>query len=333
MMKSLIVSSTDQGTWDIHIIKKEIPKPSKNECLVRVKAAALNRRDYWISVGKYPGIKSGVTLGSDACGVVVEGDDKWVGKEVWINPNQNWGENPEFQSGQYTILGTPKDGTLAEYLSVPTDRLKEKPAHLTSVEAAAFPLAALTAYRAVFTKGQVKSGDKVLVTGIGGGVAQFAMAFAKNLGARVSVSSSSDWKLEKAKNSGADFGFNYKHENWLVKASAEAGKFDVIIDSAGGNALNSYLKIIKSGGKIVMYGSTTGKPEHLDAFRLFWSQASILGSTMGNDDEFQRMTEFVARQQIKPTLDKVYKPDQMVEAVKSMKSSDNYGKKVIQFLD
>jgi len=327
-MKALTVQA-DGDKWKLKFEEKQIPEVSGEVCLVKLKAAALNRRDYWISVGKYPGIKSGATLGSDGSGEVVKGPDAWIGKKVWINPNISWGDNPDVQASNYTILGTPEDGTLAEYLAVSADRLVEIPSHLDFSEAAAIPLAGLTAYRAAFTKAQIKTGDKILITGIGGGVSQFATQFAIAAGADVYVNSSSEEKLERAMKMGVKAGFNYKEEGWLKEAAAH-GKFDAVIDSAGGNAINNYLKLVKPGGIIVIYGSTTGRPEQIDLFRLFWSQVSIVGSTMGNDEEFSQMTQFVADHEIQPTIDKTYPFSEGIEAIQSMASSDQFGKVLIQ---
>lgn len=326
-MRTLTVQ-TENDHWKLAFKEKPIPEPGTGACLVKLKAAALNRRDYWISIGKYPGIRSGTTLGSDGCGVVEQGSKEWIGKEVWINPNINWGENPAAQSAEYSILGTPEDGALAEYIVVPADRLIEKPGHLTMEEAAAVPLAGLTAYRAVFSKAKVTKGDRVLITGIGGGVSQFALSYCVAIGAEVSVTSSNAAKISKAQAQGAIRGFDYKEDDWVKQASA-IGKFDAIIDSAGGNSVNDYLKLIRPGGKIVFYGSTTGKPEQIDLFRLFWSQAIIYGSTMGNDKEFALMTHFVSKNGIKPTIDKVYEFDNAIKAIEEMRDLDHYGKKVI----
>ena len=329
-MKALVVNAID-GMFSLEMINKAIPEIRDGYCLVKMKAAALNRRDYWISVGKYPGIQHQITLGSDGCGEVVEGSADWKGKTVLLNPNQNWGDNPAVQSSAYTILGTPLDGTMAEYLLIPVDRLIVKPEHLSDEEGAAIPLAGLTAFRAVFTKAKVKKGDKVLVTGIGGGVSHFALMFAVSAGAEVYVNSSSQEKLDKAQSLGAVGLFNYGDADWVKQAAQVVGKFDSVIDSAGGNAINDYLRLVKPGGKIVVYGSTTGKTDGLDLFRLFWSQITLEGSTMGNDSEFKQMIEFVSNHEIIPSVDKVYGFTEGIDAIKSMVNTEQFGKTVLKF--
>ncbi len=319
-----------QESEPIQLVDLEKPEVSNDECLVKLSASALNRRDQWIREGMYPGIDFGTVLGSDGCGVVEEGLGEWIGKEVIVNPNVDWGDDAEVQSSAYSVLGMPTNGTLAEYIKVPSHRLHEKPTHLSAEEAAALPLAGLTAFRATIKKGASKAEKRVLVTGAGGGVSQFAIAFAIASGAEVYVTSGSDDKIEKVKNLGVIDGFNYHDEKWF-KAASKVGGFDTIVDSAGGNQLNNYLKIIKPGGRIVMYGSTTGHPEKVDVFRLFWSQAQIMGSTMGSDGEFTEMLEWVDKHNIKPTVDKVYSAEDYIRAFNRFKEPDSFGKIVIKF--
>ncbi len=326
-MKAIIISEKAEP---LQLITKEVPEVSEGQCLVRIQAAALNRRDQWIREGMYPGIRPGCVLGSDGFGVVEQGPDEWIGKEVIINPNVNWGDNPDAQSAEYSVLGMPVDGLLAEYALVPIDRVHQKPEFLSTEEAAALPLAALTAFRATIKKGEASQGKRILITGVGGGVSQFAVAFAVAVGADVFVTSGDNVKIEKAKAQGVKGGFNYKNEGWS-KEAAKLGGFDVIVDSAGGKELNNYLKVIKPAGRIVMYGSTAGYPEKVDVFRLFWSQAMIMGSTMGNDQEFEEMLQWVEKHQIRPTIDKVYNSEDYLAAFDRFKEPDHYGKIIIKF--
>lgn len=311
---------------------RDIPKPeiSGDECLIKISAAALNRRDQWIREGMYPGIKFGTVLGSDGCGVVEEGPSEWVGKEVVINPNIDWGDNDEVQASKYSILGMPTNGTLSEYVKVSSHRLHEKPSHLSVEDAAALPLAGLTAFRSTIKKGAANSEKRVLVTGAGGGVSQFAIAFAISSGAEVYVTSGSKDKIDRVRKMGVKGGFNYREDKWF-KVASEVGGFDTIIDSAGGNQLNNYLKVINPAGRIVMYGSTAGHPEKLDVFRLFWSQAQIMGSTMGSDKEFVEMLDWVDKYQIRPTIDRVFETEDYLKAFDRFKESDSFGKIVIKF--
>lgn len=332
-MKALLLVDDSQDKIAIKEIDK--PEPAAGEVLVEVKAAALNHRDQWCRMGMYPAIQYDTVLGSDGAGLVSEigsGVDKaWLNKEVIINPNINWGTDENAQSADYQILGMPSNGTFAEYVIVKVDRLAEKPAHLDFAEAAALPLGGLTAFRAVFTKAQVSAGQQVLVTGIGGGVAQFAYQFATAAGAEVYVTSGHSDKLERIKNHGAKGGYNYKNETWVKDALKQTGGFDAVIDSAGGQSINDYLKLIRPGGRLVHYGSTTGAPKNLDVFRLFWSQASIHGTSMGSDSEFDRMITFVSQHEIKPIIDSVRAFDEIKSAFDEMNLGHQMGKLVISF--
>jgi zinc-binding alcohol dehydrogenase/oxidoreductase len=329
-MKALILS----GPGVIEL--KEIPKPTpgKGQALIRMKAAALNRRDEWIREGKYPNIRYGIIMGSDGSGIVEsvgdEANQPWVGQEVVINPNNDWGPDPEVQAGKYTILGMPINGTFSEYLVISIDRLQHKPFHLDFLQTAAMPMGGLTAFRALFRKGELKSGQNVLISGFGGGVAQFAFLFAQAIGANVYVTSGSSEKIEKALKLGAKGAYNYKKESTYPDLWKTKGGFDLVIDSAGGNQLNNFIKILKPKGKIVIYGATNGLPANLDLYRMFWNQLSLLGTTMGNDNEFSEMLSFVSKHQIRPLIDSIRPFDKIVESFQDITRPNKAGKIVFQ---
>uniref|UniRef100_UPI0025F01642 zinc-binding dehydrogenase n=1 Tax=Algoriphagus sp. TaxID=1872435 RepID=UPI0025F01642 len=276
----------------------------------------------------------GVILGSDGAGVVEEVGDgvdlNWVGKDVIINPSINWGDDQKAQGNAFEILGMPRNGTLAEKVIVPADRLKFKPEHLSFEEAAALPLAGLTAYRALFYQGQLRPEDKVLITGFGGGVAQFAFQFAFNAGAEVYASSSKSEKLEKAIELGAKGVFNYTEENWTKIALDKSKGFDLVIDSAVGNTLNNLIDVVKPGGKIVFYGATRGNPSELTARKIFWNQLKIIGTTMGSDQDFEHMIQFVQEKKIRPVIDQVFTFDEAETAFDRMKEGKQLGKIVLK---
>jgi zinc-binding alcohol dehydrogenase/oxidoreductase len=329
-LKALILSSPGQ------IELKELPMPTMNagKALVRIKAAALNRRDDWIREGKYPNIKFGGILGSDGAGIVEavhdETDQAWVGQEVVINPNIDWGPDLEVQSGKYTILGMPVSGTFAEYVMVPVDRLHHKPFHLDFLQAAALPLGGLTAFRALFGKGGLRAGQNVLISGFGGGVAQFAFLFAKAAGANVYVSSGSDEKIDKAMKLGAKGAYNYKKQTNYEDLWKTKGGFDLVIDSAGGDQLNNFIKMLRPRGKIVFYGATNGLPAKIDLYKMFWNQLSLIGTTMGNDHEFSEMISFVAKHQIRPIVDSIRPFSKIAESFPDITKPNRVGKIVFQ---
>ncbi len=310
----------------------DLPKPvcGPGEVLIKIKAAALNHRDEWCRKGLYPNLKDGVILGSDGAGSVEEVgagvNSSLVGQEVLINPAKNWGTNQKAQSREFEILGMPSNGTLAEYIAVPADRIHEKPKHLSWEEAAALPLAGLTAYRALVVKGQVQAGDQVLVTGIGGGVAQFAAQFALALGAKVFVSSSDPEKIAQAIAQGASMGFNYTEANWSAAALQQTGGMDLVIDGASGDTLPHLMEVCKPGSRIVFYGATRGNPGHLEARKLFWNQLQLIGTTMGTDTDFLHMLQLVEKFKIKPVVDQCYPFSKAEEAFDRMKQGKQFGK-------
>ncbi len=330
-MKALVFVGTNQP---LQLQERPAPTPQAGQVVVQLKAASLNRRDYWITQGKYPGIKSPCILGSDGAGLVVKTgpavESSWQGKEVILNPGMEWGQNPAAQSSDFHILGMPNDGTFATEIIVSATLLHLKPAHLSWPEAAALPLAGLTAYRALFTQGKLRAGEKLLVTGIGGGVASFALQFGAAAGAQVWVTSSSPHKIQRAVELGAVAGFDYTNEGWGQEFQNVYGAADMILDSAGGPGYGSLLEVAGPGGRIVNYGATAGPPPRLDLFKLFWKQLHLIGSTMGSPEEFQRMVEFVNQHQLKPVVDEVLPLAEGNQALERMKSSSQFGKLVLE---
>ena len=311
-------------------------QPANGEVIVNIRAAALNRRDYWITQGMYPGIKLPCVPGSDGAGVVsgaesvgeaVEGD--WLDAEVIMNPGLDWGGSHRSQAGDFRILGMPDDGTFAEQVAIPAAYLHRKPAHLSWHQAAALPLAGLTAYRAVMVQGQVEKDQVVLVTGIGGGVAGFALQFAKAAGATVIVTSSSEQKLERAKTLGAAAGFDYRQPDWHESLLKEIGPVDVVIDSAAGSGYANLVAAAKFGGRIVNYGATTGPPEKLDMFSVFWKQLTLQGTTMGSPGDFAAMLKFVDEHKIVPVVDEVFPLADADAALQRMAEGKQFGKIVL----
>ena len=307
----------------------ETPRLSDKHAVVRLHAAALNHRDLWIQKGQYAGLKFPIILGSDGAGVVAEcSDSRWVGKEVIINPSLDWGESEKAQQKSFRILGLPDNGTFAEYVKVPIENLFEKPAHLSWTEAAALPLAGLTAYRALFTRAHLKPKEKVLITGIGGGVALFALQFALALGAEVWVTSGSDEKLAKVISLGAKGGANYRSPSWDSELNSIG--FDVILDSAGGDGFLKLIELATPGGRIVFVGATSGIPSSFPMRRVFWKQLSILGSTMGSPKDFSQMLDFVKSNQVIPMVSDVLSLSDAERALRKMSDAEQFGKIVLQ---
>ncbi len=310
------------------------PVPGPGEVVVAVKAAALNHRDLWIKLGRYAGLRYPCIPGSDGAGVVAAigpGVDRaWVGREVIINPGSEWGALPGAQGKDFKILGLPAAGTLADQVAVAADRLAPKPAHLSWEEAAALPLGGLTAWRALMTRAQAAPGDRVLITGIGGGVALCALKFAVAAGHEVWVTSSSDEKIHKAQKLGAKGGFRYDLEGWAEGAVRSPGPFQIIIDSAGGPGFAGLVDAAAPAGRIVLFGATRGNSPELVLRKVFWKQLSILGSTMGNDADWSAMMAFVARHAVQPVVSDVFPFERGAEAFDLMERGGQFGKIVVR---
>lgn len=249
-----------------------------------------------------------------------------------LNPSFDWGENEAHQGKDFNILGLPQNGTFAEYVKVPVAQLHEKPAHLDFVEAAALPLAGLTSWRALFSKAKLKKKERVLVVGIGSGVASFSLLWAVGAGAEVYVTSSKKEKIDKAIEMGAMAGALYTDADWAeqLKDMAEGG-FDVIIDGALGDGFAKHLDLANPGCRIVFFGGTaSGDLPVLNARKIFWKQISILGTTMGSPKDFEAMLRFVNDHQIRPLIDSVHPLEDAEQAVRLMDEGSQFGKIVLK---
>ena len=333
-MKALVLSDKNRP-----LVLQDVPDliPASDEVIVKIHAAALNHRDLWIQKGQYAGLKYPIILGSDGSGIVAAAGDhanaSLVGKEVIINPALNWGDDPTHQHPtNFKILGLPNDGTFAEYVKVPANNIIEKPTHLSFEEAAAVPLAGTTAYRALFSRGRLRANEKVLITGVGGGVALFALQFAIVANAEVYVTSSDQEKIDKAIIAGATAGVNYKNEDWVERLQELAGSFDMIVDGAAGDNISHLLNLASPGGRIIFYGSTRGNPAHIEIRRIFWKQLNVLGSTMGSPEDFQSMVSFVNQHHLHPMIDKIFSFAEGENALRRMDNAHQFGKLVIRII-
>lgn len=312
------------------------PVPGPGDAVVRLRAAALNHRDLFICRGQYAGLRFPIILGADGTGEVaavgsgVRGVG--VGESVVVNPSLDWGDDPRVQGPRWRILGLPDNGTFAQLVKVPAESVFPRPAGLSDEEAAALPLAGITAYRAVVTRGQVQAGEKVLVLGIGGGVATMALLIARRIGAHVLVTSGSDAKLARARALGAEDGFNYKTTDW-VKAAREATEGrgpDLIVDSTGGATFDRALDTVRPGGRVVTYGATTGPVPELAVRRIFWKHLTVLGSTMGSPDDFRGLLTLVKTGPMRPIVDQVFPLAEAGRALRRMDEAVQFGKIVLR---
>ena len=302
------------------------PQPEADEVAVRIRAAALNHRDLYITQGLYPGVRVPVVLGSDGVGELDE-------RRVLLQPGLAWGEREDAQAPAYHVLGMPTDGTFAEWTVVPRANVYDCPEHLTDAEAAALPLAGLTAFRALFTRASAKTGDTVLVTGAGGGVASFAVQFAVAAGCRVFVTSSRAENVAAAVAQGAAGGVDYTADGWTDELRSLSGGLDVVVDGAGGEGFAQLTRLMRPGGRMAFYGGTRGKIPGLSPQLLFWRQVTIAGSTMGSPREFARMLAFVAEHELRPVVDSIRPLADLDAALDRMAAGQQRGKLVLRIAE
>jgi NADPH:quinone reductase-like Zn-dependent oxidoreductase len=296
------------------------PVPGYGEVLVELRAAGLNRRDLLVSRGVYP-FPLPLVPGSDGAGIRRD-----TGEEVVVNPSLHWGDRPEVGGPDFQILGGPRDGTYAELVVVPEENVVPKPARLSWEEAAAFPLAALTAYRALFTRGGLKAGETVLVLGAGSGVSTFAVQLAAQAGARVLVTSSSDEKIERARGLGAEAGVNYATDDWV--AWAKERQVDLVIDSVGSTWPQS-LECVRPGGRAVVFGATGGTEVTLPVRPFYAGQLSLLGTMMGSPADFAGLMAALERGTWRPVVDAVRPLAEAGATLAALETGSHFGKLVL----
>jgi NADPH:quinone reductase-like Zn-dependent oxidoreductase len=331
------------GIEKVNITEVNKPKPGAGEVLIQVKSAALNHLDIWVSRGRPGAKKNGPhILGSDASGIIAEvGADVRgisIGGEVLLNPGLSCGQCEHCRRGEqsecasFDIVGLGHQGAFAEYVVVPAANVYPKPAHLDFNEAAALPLAYVTAWRMLMTKAGLQAGKTVLIHGIGGGVALAALQLAKMAGAVAIVTSSSDEKLKKAQKLDADHIINYKNKNvpTAVRDITVGRGVDIAFDTVGAATIPMNLDVVRRGGKIVICGVTTGPKVELNLQAVYWNQLSILGSTMGSNDDFLKLLMAMDAAKLKPVVDSVFPLTEVRDAMKKMESGAQFGKIVLK---
>ena len=257
-------------------------------------------------------------------------DSALIGREVVIDPAFNWGDDERAQGADFQILGLPRDGTYAERVTVPAANLHDKPRHLSWEEAAAMPLASVTAFRALVTRARLSAGESVVITGIGGGVATCALLIATRLGARVYVTSGTPAKIDAARAHGAAGGVDHNDPDWpRAMTTLIGGRPDVVIDGAGGDTLNAALDLVVPGGRVVSYGATLGPAKNVEVRRIFWKQINVLGSTMGTRGDFAAMLQLYAAG-LRPIVDRVFPLGEAAEAHRRMEEAKQFGKIVLK---
>ncbi len=339
-MKALRIHQ--HGTIDQLVLDDiEKPEPQPGEVRVALRAAALNHLDLFVLEGM-PNLPLNLpqVCGADGAGEIEslgEGVSGWkIGERVLLNPGRVCGVCEYCRAGEqslcvkYQILGEHVDGTLAQFVCVPARMLARVPEGWDWAQAAAFPLAGLTAWRMVMGRAKVRLGETVLIHGIGGGVSLMALQIAKAAGAIVFVTSSSEEKLDRAKTLGADHLINYTKADVAREVLRLTGKrgVDVVVDNVGAKTWQSSIRAAAKGGRIVTCGCTSG-PNPAEEIRLiFWKQLSILGSTMGSDAEFAALMR--AAPGLAPVVDRVFPLDEAKLAYERLQKGEQLGKIVIE---
>jgi NADPH:quinone reductase-like Zn-dependent oxidoreductase len=321
----------------------DAPSAAPGEVVLDVRAAALNHLDLWVRIGR-PGMDLDFphVLGSDAAGVVAEVGDGVdglaPGDEVVLNPGLSCGACDACRRGEqsecrsYSIVGLGRWGTFAEQVAVPARCVRPKPVHLDWTEAAALPLAYLTAWRMLMTRAGLRPGETVLIHGIGGGVALGSLQIAKLAGAWAVVTSSSDDKLARAEDLGADVTVNYRSEPDVAKAviGATGGRgVDVVVDTVGADTWPIDFQAVRRGGRIVNCGVTTGAEAATPLHALYWKQVTVLGSTMGSDEDFRRLLLAVEANELAPVVHATYALADAADALACMEAGEQFGKIVL----
>ena len=343
-MRALTIS--DHGGLEQLELRDDLPVPQlrrDDDVRVRVRAAALNHLDLF-TIGGLPGITivPPWPLGADACGVIdavgSAATGVAVGDYVVINPGMSdrtceycrAGEQP--LCPRFALLGEHLPGTLAEYVVVPAANVRTVPSELPPESAAAFTLATLTAWRMLVTRARVQPGEQVLIWGIGGGVALAALQICKQIGARVWAVSGSDDKLRMAKEMGADETLNRNDVDVARVIRERTGKrgVDVVVDNVGKATWTQSLQALGRRGRLVTCGATSGPIVETDVRRLFWNQWSILGSTMGNDAEFDAIVSELRAGRLLPRVDSVFRLEDGRAAFERLERASQFGKIVVR---
>ena len=342
-MRALVL--TELGGPD-RLAVQDVPQPPlvrPNDVRVRVHAAGLNHLDLFVLDG-LPGITYAFpqVVGSDAAGTIeavgpaVRG---WkVGDRVMLNPGvgcnacRHCAADDQPLCRKYALLGEHVPGTAAEYVVVPDTNLARVPDGMPWAEAAGFSLASLTAWRMLTKRARLAAGETVLIWGIGGGVAQACLQIAKLLGARTIVTSSSDDKLARAAELGADHGINHARDDVprAVRALTDGENAQVVVDNVGEQTWARSLRALGRGGRLVTCGGTTGPMVTTDVRKLFWYQWDLLGSTMGGDREYQDVARHAFEGRLWPVVDSVVPLADGAEAFRRMAAGSQFGKLVIE---
>ena len=344
-MKAVVVTKQGTPVASNIAVRDDWPEPDApgaGEALIRTEASGFNHMDLWIGRGlpghtlDYPRIG-----GADGCGTVESVgpgvDEAWVGRRVAVNaaieqPQRIAPGEHAPMAPSYALLGETINGMHRERFVAPASNIADI-GDADPAEAAALSLCALTAYSMMVTKARLRPGQRVLITGIGGGVATSALAIARHLGCRVCVTSRHQWKLDKAKELGAEHGILEEGQDWSRDVRAWSGKrgVDLAVDSIGKLTHLTCVKSLARGGAYVTPGCTTGPDATTDLARIFWNQLRVLGSTMGTNDEFREVIALFRAGAIHPVVDRVFDAADAVNAYERLEGGEQFGNLVLRW--
>ncbi|WP_068809366.1 zinc-binding dehydrogenase [Thauera phenolivorans] len=341
-MKAVFITGHG-GNEVVEVGERERPARRPGEVLVRLQAATLNQVDLYMR-NSGAGISHALPqiMGVDGAGIVDEVDAGETllapGQRVVLHPAVSCGRCEFCERGESVLctrvqwLGEHRDGTFAEWISVPARNVFPVPPGLSFVQAAALGVNHLTAWRMVFTKARLQPWETVLIFGIGGGVSLAAMQLAKTIGARVIVTSRDDGKLERALAMGADHGINGTKQDVAKAVMAYTGGrgVDVVIENVGEAVWSAAMKSLVRGGRLVTCGATSGDQPPADLRRIFIRQLQILGSTGGDLSEFRNLLAFVERHRIEPMIDSAFPLERAHEALRRLESGQQFGKVALE---
>jgi NADPH:quinone reductase-like Zn-dependent oxidoreductase len=326
-----------EGEWGMdHLRLSARPEPQAGpgQVVVQMKASSLNYRDLVVPNRGYGNHTGNLPLipVSDGAGVVTEvgaGVRRVsVGDRVCPTYFQRWVSGEPDLERLTQSLGGPIDGTMTEYMCLSEEGVSKVPAHLSDVEAATLPCAALTAWSALVTCSNTRPGDRVLIQGCGG-VALFAVAFAKILGAHVTVISSSDERIERVRHMGADAAINYRSTPEWAKATRDitGGRgYDLILELGGEKTLPQSLRCIRPGGTVAMIGILSGSAMATSLGLIITRQVRLQGVTVGHRDGFEAMLRAIELHRLKPVVDRVFAFEELKEAMAYLQSGAQFGK-------
>jgi NADPH:quinone reductase-like Zn-dependent oxidoreductase len=331
-----------EGDWtmdNVRVSSRPDPVPGRGQMRVAMRAAAINYRDLLVPLRGYGQRMKALPLIMlcDGVGIVESVGPEVtrfrVGERVCPLYFPNWLAGPPDPHKMAAALGSEVDGTMAEFMVGSEDSFAAPPASLDDEEAATLPTAALTAWRALVTEGRIGAGDSVLIQGTGG-VALFAIQIARMHGARVIVTSSSDDKLERARQLGADEGINYREvPEWgrRVRDLTQGEGVDQVIELGGENTLPQSLRAVRTGGTISMIGVLSGGKMSASLGQVVTRHVRLQGITVGNRDDFEAMSRAMARHGTRPCIDRVFAFDEMLDALEHLRSGRHFGKIAIRF--